>query len=173
MRPYSLLCAILAGFAIGIPCRCEEAPRRVLEAGGSENATALEVMTLVAQDILALKDSFRELSELTIELPLRRPLIFYQYRTVYVPAQPTNHSYWRVKTGGCRFTIECFSAGEAGWPGVPVGPSTSNADWPLRQGGRLMAFIDTSDQLLRETIMAILARRFANYRLQGTADRRP
>ena len=201
MKTYAQLWAILASFAIGLSCQGATAHVRISEAGGSEHATALEAMTLVAQDLLALKASFRELSELTIELPLKRSLISYRYKTVYVPAkpaseltielplkrprisyrfeivdvpaQPADQSCWRVETGGCLLDIQCFPAGEVGWPAVPTGPSVSNAIWRLLHGGRLMASVNAPNQLLRKEIMAILTKRFASHRLQGTADHRP
>ena len=156
----------------GIPSRSDEFPSQIPAAPGRESARAQEVMTLVAQDLLALKgDKFPELAELKIALPLKWPGIGYEYKTVYVAAQPKNQSYTRVDAGGCELRVQCFSAGESGWAACRVGPTTSSGFWLLRRGGRVMFIVDTPNPALREAVMAILATRFADDRQPEPAGR--
>ena len=179
MKKYILLCAVLVGLMTGIPSRSDEVPSQIPPAPGSERARAQEVMTLVAQDLLALKgDKFPELAELKIELPVKWPSIVYEYKTVYVPLPPGNQphrpSYTRVEAGGCKLRVQCFSAGEAGWAGFgPVGPTTSWGSWRFRRGGQVMFDVDTPNPALREAVMAILAKRFAADRQPEPGERQP
>ncbi len=132
-----------------------------------DEPTPIQLMTRLAHDVSILKKDFAELTEFEIEEPLTRPLLSYRYKVTYVSQKPKHKSYHKVESGGCMFTIERFSAGEAGWPGVSVGENISSVHWrPLRDGGTLMASVHSPNESLRAAIIEALSRHFANQKVE-------
>lgn len=117
--------------------------------------SASSLIQQIAHDIKALRPKFTELADFS---PSKNSVTKIEYRrnADYVAKAAKRDSYYDVKPGGCRITVEAWDASSEGWPGMAGGPEVESINLTLTNGMRIMAHIQAPNAEFRKAVANVI-----------------